>query len=274
VSLTAPASVTHTVAAPIPEDLLQSNNSGSVTVTVKQPPTPTIGLSASSVTGGQQQTVSVSISSALPQDVTGTLVLSFTSTATNPADDPAIQFASGGRVVSFVIPANTLQARFGSFTTASPISFQTGTVAGAISFSGNAQEGLSLKSFSTTPNALAIVPGPPVIQSSRTSTQDGFAFLITSFSTVRSMSEVALQFNTFPAVQLSCGGVAGCTASGTTMTFDVKSLFDAWFNGNSQSGGLSTLRLPMTIPSSIHGGVNITLRNSAGGSNLIFMTLP
>jgi hypothetical protein len=200
--------------------------------------------------------------------------LNFSSNASNPGDDPTIQFATGGRQVSFVIPANTLQARFGNAPAAGSIGFQAGTVAGSITFSGNVLIGLAQKSVDSLPGAKALVisPTPPVLQSVRSDSQNGFALLITSFSTPRSMTELSLQFNT--GVPVGCGSVAGCTASGSTLTLDVKGIFDAWFTGSSQSGGLSTLRLPLSIQGKVRGSVGVTFKNALGSSNTVFFTFP
>ena len=62
-----------------------------------------------------------------PQDLTGTLTLTFTPDSF--ADDPTIQFASGGRTVNFKIPANTTTAVFGQ---SNQVQFSSGTVAGVI----------------------------------------------------------------------------------------------------------------------------------------------
>ena len=67
------------------------------------------------------------LASPYAQDLTGTLTLTFTPDSF--ADDPTIQFASGGRTVNFKIPANTTSAVFGQ---ASQVQFSSGTVAGVI----------------------------------------------------------------------------------------------------------------------------------------------
>src|SRR6185503_15362766 len=97
---------------------------------------------------------------------------------------------------------------------------------------------------------------------------NGFAILITSSSTPRAVTEVTLQFNTTTLVQVGCGTVQGCTASGSTLTIDVKTLFDTWF-ATSQFGSLSTLRLPLNLQGSVHGTVLVTLKNALGASNTL-----
>ena len=171
--------------------------------------------------------------------------------------------------MSFNIPANTTQARFGSSTIAGPIGFQTGTVAGSIAFSGVAQIGTIQKVFSSIPGSisLTIAPAAPVLRNVRRDSQPGVGILITSSSTARSVTEMIMQFNTSPRVDPSCGSVAGCTASGSTLTLDVKALFDGWFSGDSQFGSLNTLRIPLVIQGNLHGSVSITFKNALGSSN-------
>ena len=258
------------------EDLDPSNNSISRSVVSQVPPAPTFLFTPPSLTAGQQGTVALSLPVTLPQDMTGTLTLNFSSTASNPADDPAIQFATGGRQVSFVIPANSSQARFGSASVSGPVGYQAGTVAGSVSLSGTARVGTFQRSFASNSgiSSLVISPTPPVIQSVRADSQNGFALLITSFSTPRSMTEMGLQFNTVPSVPVGCGSAPGCTASGSTLTLDVKGIYDTWFTSSSQSGGLSTLRLPLSIQGKVRGSVSVTLKNALGSSNTVFFTLP
>jgi len=269
VSGSAPASVTRTISTTHADDLNPSNNTESKSISIQQPPSPVLTFSPQNLTAGQQANVSVALPTALPQDITGTLNLSFASLASIPTDDPAIQFATGGRQVSFVIPANTLQARFAGSANAGAIGYQTGTVAGSISFSGVAQIGTLERSFSSTSGAqsLTIAQAAPALQRAIRDSQPGLNILITSSSTTRSVTEMTLQFNTTPRVDPSCGSVSGCTASGSTLTLDVKALFDNWFSRDSQFGSLNTLRLPLVIQGNLHGSVSIIFKNALGSSN-------
>jgi hypothetical protein len=85
---------------------------------------------------------------------------------------------------------------------------------------------------------------------------------------------MVLIFNTSVGVQVSCGSAPGCTASGPTLTFDVKPLYDGWFATSSQFGSLSTLRLPLAIQGTVHGFVLVTLKNALGSSNTMSFLLP
>ena len=80
---------------------------------------------------GQQIRVNVGISSVYPVEITGTLNLAFAPNAANNADDPAIQFSTGGRSVPFDDSSR-------SDTGCLPrlrLGRQTGTTAGTITIS-------------------------------------------------------------------------------------------------------------------------------------------
>ena len=54
---------------------------------------------------GTQTNITIQLAQPFPVTVTGTLTLVFEPNAVNNADDPAVQFSSGGRTVTFTIPA-------------------------------------------------------------------------------------------------------------------------------------------------------------------------
>jgi hypothetical protein len=217
--------------------------------------------------------VSVRIPAAFPYDVSGTLTATFTPDAVNPADDPAIQFAVGGRQLTFVIPAGTLQAAsiLDGVVSPGPFPFQSGTVAGTIEFDGVLQTEAFNSRFSAN---LRVLRQAPEIHEIRTSADRGIAASITLSSTPREVTELLLSFNTATRVSLSCGPVAGCAASGSTLTLDVRSLFDAWYSADHVFGSLVTLRVPLSIEGTLNGTVDVYLRNAHGTSNVMRFTIP
>jgi hypothetical protein len=58
------------------------------------------------------------------------------------------------------------------------------------------------------------------------------------------------------------------------MTFDVRSLFDAWFKSDTTFGSLTTLHLPFSVSETIHGSVTVRLGNSMGLSKPASFPLP
>jgi uncharacterized repeat protein (TIGR01451 family) len=269
--------VVHTVSMSADGDLNLQNNTHADNTVVVATPSPTFVFTPSPPVAGQQAAVALSLSTPFPHDVTGTLRLAFSPDPVVGINDPAIQFATGGRETTFVIPANTLQARFPGPAQSVSIGFQTGTVAGAFAFSGTVRAGRIESNFPTSglQGTFTIPPQPPVIQSVRTSNQGEFAALITSFSTARAITHLTLNFSTTVPVQLSCGSVPGCSVSGSSITLNVESLFAPWFGSAPAAlGSLSMLRLPLSISGSVQGSIAVTLRNSRGISNSQSFALP
>jgi len=264
--------VSHSATVAADGDLLLSNNavSDSRNVVVA---TVNLSISPGTLLSGIQGTVSLSIPSPFTHEVTGTLTLTFASSTTIPGDDPAIQFAGGGRTVNFTIAPNTNVARFGSSTQSAPVFFQTGTVAGTLSFNVTLKTGVAQTTFSFQ---RGVASRPPAIQSLQREPGTGSSLniAVTLTSNSREVTQLSLQFSTNPVPRLSCGSLAGCVVSGSTLTLDVKSLFDGWFSGNTQFGGASVLHVPLTIEGTIKGSIIVSLRNSVGLSNTSTFTLP
>jgi hypothetical protein len=197
--------------------------------------------------------------------------MTFKSNAVIPLDDPAIQFATGGRTANFTIPANTTQAIFDSQSEAGPLSFQSGTVAGSLTFKGMLTAGAIQKNFSPSgavAGRLRIPIQAPVIDSIQTSNQNGFVASITLSSTPREVTQLTLTFNTKPKVSLSCGASPGCSTSGQTLTLDVQTFFTDWFMSDTVYGSLSVLHVPLSVAGGkVRGTVDVNLTNGAGVSN-------
>jgi uncharacterized repeat protein (TIGR01451 family) len=274
VDAAAPASVSHSVSVAAAGDLNLGNNSGSDPTTVVTA-SPVFVFTPAPLVPGQQAAVEVRMASPFPHDVTGEIALTFDSNAVIPIDDPAIQFATGGRTASFTIRANETEARFAPALQRGPLPFQSGTVAGTLAFRGTFRAGAIHSEFSPVAgDALTIPLRALSIQSVRTSMDGGFAVSIQLFSTAREVTQLSLTFNTTPRVQLSCGATAGCSAAGNVLTLDVAPMFSRWFTGDITFGGLAQLRLPFSIQGTVTGTVAVTLKNTKGESNSQSFALP
>jgi uncharacterized repeat protein (TIGR01451 family) len=268
VNADAPSRVTHSPAVTISGDLIPSNNTALDLTTVA---TPTLFVQTNPV-AGQQTTIEFALPAAFPEVISGNLVVTFVPDAVNPLDDPAIQLVTGGRQVDFTIPANTVDPRFGPSMQPGPLLFQPGTVAGTLTFSGTLRTGSIETPFSTT---RTIARQSPKIQGIKTTpSNNGLTAAIQLMSTTREVREMDVRFETGSALRLSCDGVAGCSVLGLTFRFDTKTLFDNWFVQDKTFGGLSTIRLPLQIPSTVHGRVFVTLTNTIGASNPLTFPLP
>ena len=271
VQSTASPSSPHRVSVSTNGDQNSSNDSPSQTIYVSPLPAPQLGFGFLTPTAGTQNWAVIGTSTPFPFDVTGKLTMVFSSTAAVPLDDPAIQFETGGREVAFTIPANSLQAQFAGAAQSSRIRFQPGTVAGAIGFTAAMQSG-DIPIFISS--NLTMKGAAPAIQKLQTTSDNGFAALITLLSTTREVASLSLQFSTSPPVQLSCGNISGCTVKDSTLTFDVSKLFQSWFASDKTYGSLSMLRLPLTIQAVTHGWVSVKFRNSMGESSSMAFPLP
>jgi hypothetical protein len=272
-----------------PLDPLAFNDSDTDPTAVTAVPQPVFTFDPPNLSAAQPSSLALGIPSVYPHDLSGTVSLTFVPAnlpgGTLP-DDPAIQFATGGRVVSFTIPANTLDAVFEPGSEAGPIGFQPGTVAGALAFEGVLQAGAVTSTFAPAFGVagLAIPLQPPSIRtletksvaqpSSNNQPVNVVTARITLLSTMREVSELTMTFDTTPTVRLSCGDVSDCTTRGNSMTFFVKPIFDDWFGQNPTFVSMTTLNLRLSVSGSNQGTITIALRNSSGFSNTESFNLP
>jgi hypothetical protein len=185
--------------------------------------------------------------------------------------DPAVQFATGGQKVPYLFRANTLTAEVQGLT--GPLGFQTGTVAGTLRLTVTFK--LKTGQLRTRTYAATVAAGSPVITAATAATiPSGFESVITMFASTKDVSSLTFRFNTSTSIQLACGGVSGCSAAGSTITFNVASLFNAWYAGNTGYGSLAIVRVPFNIQGSLSGTVTVTLRNGLGTSNSTNFTIP
>jgi hypothetical protein len=221
------------------------------------------GLSTTA-TAAQQLTGTLALGAAYPQDISGAVTLTFQPDAAlaSPADDPAIQFSTGGRSANFTIPANST----------APVSFllQTGTVAGAITLTVTWQAGgTTLPTPAALTQTIQIAPAVPVIGAvTATATSSGFQVVITGYSNTRELSQAVLQFT--PA--------AGQTLQTTSLTVSLTSAATTWFQSGTsdQYGSQFILTLPFTVSNgaaSAIGSVSVQLVNSQGSSTSASATL-
>jgi hypothetical protein len=222
-------------------------------------PAVSFGSLGNSAGPAQQPSFGLTLASPYPLAISGTLTLSFASASF--ADDPAIQFATGGRSVNFTIPANTTQAIFGSAAT--QVQFQTGTVAGTITFTPTFAAG----SVDLTPAVppimiVTVAPSAPQIRSVQIGTQtaNSFEVLVTGFSTPRTMTGMNLQFTASPGANLRT----------STLNVDVTSAFSTWYQSaaSAQFGSQFTAVLNIVVAGDIAAvqSVAVTATNQSGTS--------
>jgi large repetitive protein len=203
----------------------------------------------------QQPPITLDIGQPYPLDLNGTLTLTFEPNAANNADDPAIQFVTGGRTAQFTIPAGQTQAVF----SVANFAIQTGTTAGTITLTATLQAGGSevdcnceLTRTIVIPRTAATITGVQVERSA-----GGFSVIVNGFSTSREITQGTFRFS-------------GTNLEGTEFTTPLTATFNSWFQSEAsrEFGGAFTLTFPFTIQGD--GGnvnsVSVTLTNSVGAS--------
>ena len=209
----------------------------------------------------QQPSMTISIASAYPADITGTVTLTFASAAADGGDDQMIQFVSPstGRSASFTIPEGSTQA---SFTGSSSLTFDTGTVAGTITFTLDFMaSGADItpspaptKTYTTNPT----VPFISLVTLEQTS--GGVTVVVTGFSSTRDMNTGTFQF----------ASATGTSISNPTLTVSLSSAFTTWYSNAASDAYGSQFTLTMPFPVQGQAGdivsVTVTLANSKGPS--------
>ena len=240
------------------------------------PPLPSYTISGPSGTTAPftQPTVSLSLASAYPVPISGSLTISATGTL---PPDPAVQFATGGKTVSFTIPANQTAAVFG--TQGTQLGLQTGTVAETITLTPSfATEAGNVDLTPDTPPTLqfTIAPAAPQVIAVQltTLTATGFTVQATGFATTRTLKSSTIQIT--PA--------KGFSLPNSQITLDLGQASALWFQGTASEafGGEFTLSIPFTFQGlaanqsilNAISSVSVTMSNEVGASNSIQTSVP
>ena len=222
----------------------------------------------------QQPSIGLHLTAPYPYAVQGVLELSFVSTVFT--NDPAVQFASGGRTVNFTIPANTTQALFNG--NSPTIALQTGTTAGDIVIepSFTMQNGFDLTPSSPQTLTLSIGRSAPRLLSGTITSQTltGFTLELSGYSTTRSVRQLDVQIT--PR--------SGDSFSTTRLTIDVTSASSTWFQGTTSQafGGAFLIGIPFSLQNGSSTddlvrriqSLNITAANEVGTSEAMTVAIP
>ena len=222
----------------------------------------------------QQASIGLSLSSPYAVALRGTLTLTFTSSVFT--DDPAIQFASGGRTINFTVAANSTQALFNGNTT---VPLQTGTTAGNIVITPSFAMQSGFDVTPSSPQTLTLtIPraAPQLVSASVTSvTLNSFSVVLSGYSTTRSLRQL----------DIAITPKAGSNFSTSHLTIDLTASATAWFQTTGASQGFGGTFL-ITIPFSLQNGsatddlvhllqsLSLTAANDVGTSNAISVSIP
>jgi hypothetical protein len=244
------------------KDSTGTTASKTYTVAFALPAVPPLTISSGGGSTGPdaQPALQVNLGAGFPVAITGTLTLTFQA-ASNGKDNPEVQFSTGGRTVSFTIPANS--------TAPIPIpQLQTGTVAGVITITAD----LKVSSTDVTPapapvQQITINAVPPTILSATASTNaSGFTVTVTGFSTTLDMTQAVFQFN----------AASGANLQTTSLTIQVGTLFSSYYQANTPgpTGSQFTYVQPFTVSGSATiTSVTVTMVNSSGSSQTATATI-
>jgi hypothetical protein len=238
-------------------DSSQGTASQPFTITIGVPTAPQLALAGlpDTTTAAQQVGFDVTLASGYPLDITGTVTVSFQPDAVAPADDPAIQFSSGGRTASVTIPANATKA-------SQHLALQTGTVSGSVKLTFALQAAGADLPVTGLDRTITIPRSAPTIQSVQILKSAGtFQIKVVGFSAPRELTQARLKFS--------------AAAGGNLQTTDIsESLSDVgtqWFKSaaSAQFGSQFILLLPFTATQGsidMVASVTVQLTNSQGSS--------
>jgi len=240
-------------------DASQLSASKVVTLVVTLPATPAVAINGlpATIAPLQQPALDIALAGPYPVAITGVLSLAFNPAGPNPADDPSIQFSTGGRTAAFTIPAGASHAVF-----ASPLALQTGSVAGTITLSlASLQAAGSPLTVSGATAQVQVLPVAPVVAGvAMVATGDGFQVQIAGLSTTRELTQATVSFQ--PAT--------GASLQTSSLVVPLASASQTWFQSSSAAayGGQFTLTLPFTVTggTNVVGSVTVILSNSVGDS--------
>jgi hypothetical protein len=230
-------------------------------------PSYTISGPSGTAQAATQSNISLTLSKAYPLDLTGTLTLT---TEGSFGTDQAVQFETGGRTVTFSIPANSTAANFAG--QGPELLLQTGTVAESVTLAPTftTTAGLDVTPASPTTLQFTIPSEAPVLLTATAAGQssNSFTLVLTGYSTTRSLSSLTVTFT--PAT--------GFTLGTTSLTIDISPASAAYYQGAASSGfgGLFQIAETFTLQGTAPTGqtlleriasVAATVSNSTGTSN-------
>lgn len=202
---------------------------------------------------GTQPSLNFQLSQPYPIALSGTMTLTFQPSQGEP-DDPAIQFASGGRTFTFALPANS--------STTPTVQLQAGTVAGTITVTLTlTANGVNVTPSNIAPVIITVPKSIPVItKQSIVRNGSTVTINITGYSSSRDMANAYFNFTAAP----------GASFTQSSFTVPVGPLFSTWFSStpSNQYGSTFTYFQTFTLDSKATdvGSVTVTLENAQGKS--------
>jgi len=203
---------------------------------------------------GQQVRVALRLDFPYPLPLAGEVRMTFAPDPGIGIDDASIQFATGGRRVTFGVAAGETSAAF----PVPELMLQTGTVAGTIQLAVElSSNGQALGAAAT--KSLRIDRLAPRITSVRvTPTASGFEVRVAGFSTTREVSQATFRFT--PA--------AGSALEASEVVVPMSDASRTWFSDTRSHafGSQFLLTQPFTLQNARLASVTVSLTNGQGTS--------
>jgi hypothetical protein len=212
----------------------------------------------STATSGEQPALTFTLTNPYPFPLAGALTLTFAPIASaGVADDPTVQFATGGRTIGFSIPANS---------TATPaVQLQTGTIAGTATVTlAVTSAGVNVTPANVAPVVINVPAAVPTLTSAMTSSMgQTLTVAVVGFSNTREATTALFHFTPAP----------GSSIENPDVTVDVSALFAGWYGSTASDayGSAFTYTQMFTLDTDATSiaGVTVTLENSVGVSLMV-----
>jgi hypothetical protein len=193
--------------------------------------------------------VSLKLATPYPVALVGTLRIGISGDLTS---DPAVQFATGGRVVPFLIPANSTVATFADQGT--QIHLQTGTVASTVTLTPSfaTQKGdVDVTPSSPSTLQFTVAAAAPALIAITAGTQGSNTIVlnVSGYSTTRSLTSMTVQFTV----------AAGFNVTTSQLTVDLTQAAATWFQSSASDefGGQFVVSVPFTFQGTAPSGQSI-----------------
>jgi hypothetical protein len=220
-------------------------------------PMPAVNWASVTAVPLSQPPVGFSLASSYPLGIIGTVTLSFK--PDTGADDPSVQFSTGGRTAPFSIAANATAAALNG------LKFQAGTTSGVITLTlSGIQSGLVDITPATAPaTQIRVAAGVPVITKATATAGNGtLTVQITGYSATREITEGVFKFTA------ASGTVLGANQS----NIQLGSLFSAWYKDAASApyGSQFLFTQAFNVQGDAHSitSIAVTLANSQGVSQV------
>lgn len=222
-----------------------------------------------------QPAIGLALDRTYPTEIRGVLTLAVV--PDNFAIDPAVQFATGGREVSFRIPANSLNAVFANES--QTIRFQTGTVSTQLVFTPSfaTSSGSNITPDNPTTLRITVPARQPVLLVGRVANRTlvSLSVIVNGFASSRSLQKIDFEF--VPR--------EGASVEGLKYSADITAEARAWFQSaaSQTAGGQFSVEVPFTLSTGSTStpaedlvgriqSVVVTVSNELGTSNRL--TIP